>query len=74
MESILSWLKRLVSGSEPSGVIEFCYGVLEPASRNGKSPFGGIVEMALASIGARPGDIVEVDDTALRAWSVGVLA
>lgn len=58
----MNWLKRLVSGSEPSGVIKLGYGVLEPASRKGKSPFGDVIEKTLASIGARPGDVVEVDE------------
>ena len=58
----MNWLKRLVSGSEPSGAIKLGYGVLEPVPRKGKSTFGDVIEKTLASIGARPGDVVEVDE------------
>jgi hypothetical protein len=62
MGPILNWLKRLVAASEPSDVIKLGFGVLEPVSRKGKSPFGDMIEKTLASIGARPGDVVEVDE------------
>jgi hypothetical protein len=54
--------KATFAASEPSDVIKLGFGVLEPVSRKGKSPFGDMIEKTLASIGARPGDVVEVDE------------
>lgn len=62
MRSILTWAKRLVGGSEQSGVFKLGYGVAEPASRKGRSPFDDAIVRTLASVGARPGDIVEVNE------------
>ena len=62
MRPILNWLKSLRSGPKPSGLIKLGYGVPAPAWRSGKTPFGGIVEKTLASVGALPGDVVEVDE------------
>ncbi|MGC4418492.1 MULTISPECIES: hypothetical protein [Cupriavidus] len=62
MRSILKWARRLVGGSEPRGGIKLVYGVPETASRNGRSPFSDAILKTLASVGARPGDIVEVNE------------
>lgn len=61
MRSMLRWVKRLVGGSQPSGVFKLGYGSPVASSRNGRLPFDDAILRTLASVGARPGDIVEVD-------------
>jgi len=65
MASKLNWLKRRVirsdSGFEVSGAIRIGHDIPEPTTSHGKSPFGGIIEKAIAESGAEPGDIVEID-------------
>jgi hypothetical protein len=66
MASLLNWLKRWViksdSGFEVRGTIRLGYDISEPATRPGKSPFGGVIEKAIAESGAEPGDLVEIDE------------
>ncbi|WP_225031031.1 hypothetical protein [Paraburkholderia sp. XV] len=62
LRSVLKWAKGIVGGSEPSGVFKLGYGVAEPTTRMGKSAFSDAIVNTLASIGARPGDIVEVNE------------
>ncbi|MBB5546658.1 hypothetical protein [Paraburkholderia fungorum] len=64
MDSTLNWQKRLIRGREASGVIKLGSSESAPAptSRNWKSPFGGVIERAVAASAEEPGDIVEVDD------------
>lgn len=62
MRSILKWVKRLVGGAEPRGVFNLSYGFPKASSRNGRSPLSDSILRTLASVGARPGDIVEVNE------------
>jgi hypothetical protein len=58
---IFRWIKRFVGVSEPSGVLKLGYGAPAAVSRHGRSPFSDAIVRTLASVGARPGDIVEVN-------------
>lgn len=62
LSSVLEWAKRRFGESEPAGVFKHGYGVAEPTTRLGKSAFSDAIVKTLASIGARPGDIVEVNE------------
>ncbi|ASL48882.1 hypothetical protein bAD24_p00905 (plasmid) [Burkholderia sp. AD24] len=62
LRSILKWAKGLVAGAEPSGAFKLGYGVAKPTTRMGRSAFSDAIVKTLASIGARPGDIVEVNE------------
>ncbi|MEM5460728.1 hypothetical protein VSR69_38800 [Paraburkholderia phytofirmans] len=62
LSSQLEWAKQLIGGSEPSGVFKLGHGVAEPTTRMGKSDFSNAIIKTLASVGARPGDIVEVNE------------
>ncbi|WP_321944032.1 hypothetical protein [Paraburkholderia tropica] len=57
-----SIFKRFFSKPELNGGIRVGYGVEEPMPRMGKSPFSDAIVKTLASIGARSGDIVEVNE------------
>lgn len=60
--SMFKWAKAHIGSPEPSGVFKLGHGVAEPTTRMGKSPFSDAIVKTLASIGARPGDIVEVNE------------
>ncbi|MGP8431927.1 hypothetical protein ACT2FY_00400 [Paraburkholderia fungorum] len=62
LRSVLKWAKGLVSGAELSGVLKLGYRVAEPTTGVGKSAFSDVIVKTLASIGALPGDIVEVNE------------
>ncbi|GAB6852701.1 hypothetical protein [Paraburkholderia kururiensis] len=62
LSSMFKWAKALVGRPEPSGVFKLGHGVAAPTTRMGKSPLSDVIAKTLASIGARPGDIVEVNE------------
>ncbi|PRG14962.1 hypothetical protein C6Q17_07470 [Burkholderia contaminans] len=62
LRSILKWVKRFGRGPEPSGVFKLGHGIATPATGMGRSPFSDAIVRALASVGALPGDIVEVNE------------
>jgi len=62
LRSVLKGAKGLVSGAEHTGAFKLGYGVAEPTTRMGKSALDDAIVKTLASIGARPGDIVEVNE------------
>ncbi|MBJ9711213.1 hypothetical protein [Burkholderia gladioli] len=62
LSSMFKWAKDLGGKPEPSGVFKLGHGVATPTTGMGKSPFSDAIVKTLASIGACPGDIVEVND------------
>ncbi|UKD18072.1 hypothetical protein L3V59_42105 (plasmid) [Burkholderia aenigmatica] len=65
MGLIMKWVKRLVRRSEPTSIFELGSGMAVPVSRNGRHPFDDAIIRALAFVGARPGDIVEINELGL---------
>lgn len=57
---MLNWIKQLISTKPAAGIlIGPKFDPYQP--RAGKSEFSKVIESAIAASGARPGDIVEVD-------------